>query len=428
MNADSFNFIIGEMPDGKPINFIHQESQSDSKDRFRFEDLSDNEISNHETLFRRELEILGIGDVDEIISKYDVIADTFNITKNIIPAGEVTFKGMHIDNVDRKLLMQRPATLFPNSILSQILGNQPPSPFGVNFSSDYGRDLATAILSPKEDFGNISPSPHLYIRLKEEPELCIEYNYPWCEPIVRKFQSESFNVLDVKKQPWSIPVLSEYSISWASVYREMCNLAERIADMHDAGGIHGDLKPSNLLVLEDGIHAIDSINYEAGQLAPLSTVGWTAPEAYMGQPVSSAMDVYSMALLFLKLLPGTVFGKISEFISPIGGNDSKTYRFFENPGIYLDFNSDWKELCEISRESKNLLRDTLASALSYDPHERPSMRDLADVCKESLKPNFEYDGSSHLGTYRINLKFDDDTGNYIIESPSVISTIFNPFD
>jgi hypothetical protein len=386
--------------------------------------MSDHEISNqkaiHEALYRRELEDLGIDDVDEIISKYDIIADTFEITKNIIPAGEIFFKGMHIDDVERKLLMHRPTTLFPKSILSAILGNRQSTPFGSNnYGSNYSRDLATAILYPKEDFGNISPSPHIYIRLKEEPELCIEYNYPWCKPIVRKFQSESFNVLDVVKGP-----TGSYYFSWASVYREMCYLANRIADMHDAGQIHGDLKPSNLLVLEDGIHTIDSINYESGKLAPFSSMGWTAPEAYMGQPVSSAMDVYSMALLFLKLLPGTVFGKISEFISPTGGTEFKTYHFFENPGIYLDFNAHWRELCGVSKEGKDLLRDTLASALSYDPQERPSMRDLAKICQESLKPNFEYDGSSHLDPYRINLKVDDDTGNYIIESSSVTDTIF----
>ena len=424
MNENDLDFIIGKMPDGKSINFIHKGSQRDSKNIFRFDNMSGQKISNqtaiHEALFRRELENLGIDNVDEIISKYDIIADTFENTKNIIPAGEIFFEGMHTDDVERKLLIHGPTSLFPKSILSQILGNRQSTPFGSNnYGSNYSRDLATAVIAPKEDFGKISPSPHIYIRLKEEPELCIEYNYPWCKPIVRKFQSESFKVLDVVKESYG-----SYYISWASVYREMCHLANRIADMHDAGQIHGDLKPSNLLVLEDGIHTIDSINYESGKLAPFSSLGWTAPEAYMGQPVSSAMDVYSMALLFIKLLPGTVYGKISEFISPTGGTEFKTYHFFENPDIYLDFNAHWRDLCEVSKEGKDLLRDTLASALSYYPHERPSMRDLAKICQESLKPNFEYDGPSHLNPYRINLNVDDDTGHYIIESFPVASTIW----
>jgi serine/threonine protein kinase len=165
------------------------------------------------------------------------------------------------------------------------------------------------------------------------------------------------------------------------------------------------------LLLANGLSPIDWLNYEDGQLAPFSSKGWTAPEAYMGQPISQAMDVYSMAKLFLKLLPGTDFGEVSTFKSPTGGSDSQTLEFISEPKVFLDFNG-WENTVSISPDGRETLCNVLERALSLDPLSRPSMKELASVCSTSVRvrKSVDKDDSHH---FIVKIRNDHDTIHWI---------------
>ncbi|TBW10163.1 serine/threonine protein kinase [Azotobacter chroococcum] len=93
-------------------------------------------------------------------------------------------------------------------------------------------------------------------------------------------------------------------------------LAGAVAHAHRRGVLHGDLKPGNAILAEDGLHLID---FGLGQLQPGVLPGlprldrerfaaWTpcyaAPELLDGAPLSAAADVYALACLLYELAAG----------------------------------------------------------------------------------------------------------------------------
>ncbi|MED5373634.1 MAG: serine/threonine-protein kinase [Myxococcota bacterium] len=90
---------------------------------------------------------------------------------------------------------------------------------------------------------------------------------------------------------------------------EVCaRLAEAVAHLHDCGLVHGDLKPSNVMV--DGYGAPRLIDLGTAQPAEHpardegfnGTLGYVGPELLSGASPSRASDVYSLGALVYTLL------------------------------------------------------------------------------------------------------------------------------
>jgi hypothetical protein len=372
---------------GNRIIFKHRDH---TNLQFEDEDLS------HKFAFNFFLKENNMDENHVTIAKY--INQIHAKSKNYIPAGRVDGRLASNDSVDR-LILQKGTRLLGGNFLTQIS----------KFNSPHTiRNMTVAMNTAVLDnlsFYDLNPEGVLYFK-KNSESLFIEHNYPWCGTITREFESEE------------LKALSNYSVerdriwvSWGSIYELFCNLAHNLASEHKKGRIHGDLKPQNLLLLPNGLSPIDWLNYEDGQLAPFSSKGWTAPEAYMGQPISQAMDVYSMAKLFLKLLPGTDFGEVSTFKSPTGGSDSQTLEFISEPKVFLDFNG-WENTVSISPDGRETLCNVLERALSLDPLSRPSMKELASVCSTSVRvrKSVDKDDSHH---FIVKIRNDHDTIHWI---------------
>jgi hypothetical protein len=78
-------------------------------------------------------------------------------------------------------------------------------------------------------------------------------------------------------------------------------LAKSLTAIHAAGVVHGDLKPSNVLLAPDGPRVIDFGISQAAEVAPLAQAGlvvgtpsYMAPEQAAGEEVGPRSDVFSL--------------------------------------------------------------------------------------------------------------------------------------
>jgi len=90
-------------------------------------------------------------------------------------------------------------------------------------------------------------------------------------------------------------------LSAKSVLALAAGLAEGLNAIHAAGVVHGDLKPSNVLLAEDGPRVIDFGISHAAETAPLThpglvmgSPGFMSPEQALGQKVGPRSDVFSL--------------------------------------------------------------------------------------------------------------------------------------
>ncbi|MCE9571560.1 MAG: serine/threonine protein kinase, partial [Deltaproteobacteria bacterium] len=90
-------------------------------------------------------------------------------------------------------------------------------------------------------------------------------------------------------------------------------LLAALACVHDRGFVHGDVKPSNMIVdpargdrvtlIDFGLAAAVGVAPDRG---PAGTVGFAAPEVFAGAPPRASADVYSAGVVLLSLLGGPV--------------------------------------------------------------------------------------------------------------------------
>jgi serine/threonine-protein kinase Stk1 len=105
-------------------------------------------------------------------------------------------------------------------------------------------------------------------------------------------------------------------LSWPELKMIAVPLLDAIAHAHDRGVLHGDIKPSNIMVCEDGVRLFD-FGLGLAEIGPLNglpslnrhrlnawTPGYAAPELLEGAPLCARADVYSLACVLYELACG----------------------------------------------------------------------------------------------------------------------------
>lgn len=110
-------------------------------------------------------------------------------------------------------------------------------------------------------------------------------------------------------------LLQQEKVSEQQAINIINQVAEAMQEAHASGLIHGDLKPSNLMVEPDGrVRILDfglasqadvQATTSLSQVDPQGTIAYMAPERMMGSPANAQSDIYALGVILYEIISGT---------------------------------------------------------------------------------------------------------------------------
>jgi hypothetical protein len=165
-------------------------------------------------------------------------------------------------------------------------------------------------------------------------------------------------------------VSHEVLVPRSSIIGFILEVIDEVAELHDSGRIHGDIKPSNMLINRNGKALIDEVGLNVGDVSPTVTVGWSPYEQLIRQPLSCAADIYPLGQLLIHVVGGQSLGKEVSYRMP-GGQKSTV---IEDPTIYISDDG-----CIPSAPTRKKWCRLLEKAIKTDPRERwPTARAMGE--------------------------------------------------
>lgn len=169
-------------------------------------------------------------------------------------------------------------------------------------------------------------------------------------------------------------VLLQYpsGLPWPHARQVALSLLEALQHAHGQGVLHGDLKPSNLMLGDDDVRLFDFGLGQAHEgflsglprLARQRFAAWTpryaAPELLDGAPLSAAADVYAVACVIYELCSGQ---------HPFRRQSAKQARAMELP-------------LHAPIDLPRAVWPALRAALAFDPTRRGSLPDLLQAFRQ----------------------------------------------
>jgi serine/threonine protein kinase len=105
-------------------------------------------------------------------------------------------------------------------------------------------------------------------------------------------------------------VLAESPIPWPRACSWAADLATALGRAHHAGIIHGDVKPANIMITEEGEIKLSDFGIArfatqvSGSGRIMGTPAYLAPEQILGEPHSTRSDLFSLGIVLYQMLTG----------------------------------------------------------------------------------------------------------------------------
>ena len=183
-------------------------------------------------------------------------------------------------------------------------------------------------------------------------------------------------VLDDDGEPHTLADLTPGEADEEQVAKWFSSIADTIGYIHSQGVIHRDIKPGNILVAADGRLVLSDFGISrivreelrldvgaemtctnitaTGRPAPVSgTSGFIAPEVLAGKPASIASDIYSIGVVFFRLLTGVWY---DNSLAP--GSAATNATGIDSAALLNNLEYNWAEI--------------LPPMLAANPAERPT--------------------------------------------------------
>ncbi len=173
-----------------------------------------------------------------------------------------------------------------------------------------GRTVAIKLLSP-----NLAHQPGFEERFREEARHTALLSHPNIATVYDYGQTDgaSWLVMEyVEGEPLSAIIRSDGPQSPRRTAMIVGQCAEALEAAHEAGVIHRDVKPANIMVRPDGVVKLTDFGIaRVADAAPMTRTGevmgtaqYISPEQATGKPVSPTSDIYSLGVVAHELLTG----------------------------------------------------------------------------------------------------------------------------
>ena len=155
--------------------------------------------------------------------------------------------------------------------------------------------------------------PVMLKRFMREAELMRKVDHPYVVRMIEHGQVDGYHffTMELVEGTTLDIILQNGRIGYDRSIKLVGQLCEGIDAIHRAGIIHRDMKPGNVLILNDGSPKITDFSVSRPFLSNLTkqneilgSLGYVAPEIFLGQETTQAVDLYSLGVIFYELFTG----------------------------------------------------------------------------------------------------------------------------